>query len=53
MRVSRGARDIFSFLMLAPDAGEEAARAAMTLAVRDDDSASAAEILAATGIDPR
>ncbi|MGY0485770.1 DUF5994 family protein [Streptomyces sp. WG-D5] len=53
MLVTRGVRDIFSFLMLPPEADEEAARAAMTLAVRDGNSASAAEILAATGIDAR
>ncbi|WP_264081191.1 DUF5994 family protein [Streptomyces spectabilis] len=50
MLVTRGQQDIFSFLMLPPHADGTAAHAAMTLAVRDGNSASAAEILAATGI---
>ncbi|MFI8933199.1 DUF5994 family protein [Streptomyces sp. NPDC053474] len=53
MLVTRGRQDIFSFLMLPWYADETAARAAMTLAVQDGNSASAAEILAATGIPAR
>ncbi|MEI5098665.1 DUF5994 family protein [Streptomyces sp. PmtG] len=50
MLITRGRQDIFSFLMLPPRTDASAARAAMAMAVRDGNSASAAEILAATGI---
>ncbi|MWA15653.1 DUF5994 family protein [Streptomyces sp. BA2] len=50
MLVTRGRQDIFSFLMLPPQTEASAARAAMTMAVQDGNSASASEILAATGI---
>ncbi|WP_172385907.1 DUF5994 family protein [Streptomyces sp. MNP-20] len=53
MLVTRGHQDIFSFLMLPWYADERAAHAAMTLAVQDGNSASATEILAATGIPAR
>ncbi|MGA4840507.1 DUF5994 family protein [Streptomyces sp. G45] len=50
MLITRGRQDIFSFLMLPPQIDTTAARAAMAMAVQDGNSASAAEILTATGI---
>ncbi|MFK8844173.1 DUF5994 family protein [Streptomyces sp. Ac-502] len=52
MLVTRGRQDIFSFLMLPPQADASAARAAMAMAVQDGNSASAAEIFSAAGIIP-
>ncbi|MGD6755711.1 DUF5994 family protein [Streptomyces sp. BH105] len=50
MLITRGRQDIFSFLMLPPRSDSSAARTAMATAVQDRNSASAADILAATGI---
>ncbi|ARX85281.1 MULTISPECIES: DUF5994 family protein [Streptomyces] len=50
MLITRGRQDIFSFLMLPPQTDATAARAAMAMAVQDGNGASAAEILAVTGI---
>ncbi|MEV8018844.1 DUF5994 family protein [Streptomyces sp. NPDC086554] len=50
MLITRGRQDIFSFLLLPPQTDASAARAAMARAVQDGNSASAAEILSATGI---
>ncbi|MFC6064775.1 DUF5994 family protein [Streptomyces ochraceiscleroticus] len=52
MLITRGRQDIFSFLMLPPQTAGPAAHNAMTMAVQDGNSASAAEILLTTGITP-
>ncbi|MEF3118183.1 DUF5994 family protein [Streptomyces chrestomyceticus] len=52
MLVTRGRQDIFSFLVLPAQADASAARSAMAMALQDGNSASAAEIFAATGIVP-
>ncbi|MFE7929081.1 DUF5994 family protein [Streptomyces sp. NPDC057456] len=52
MIVTRGDRDHFMFLVIPPRTTPSLARAAMAMAVRDDNDASAERILAATGVTP-
>jgi Family of unknown function (DUF5994) len=47
--ITRGDRDIFSLLMVPPNAAPEAARAAMAQAVRADNTSQAEQILIDTG----
>ncbi|MFD4943039.1 DUF5994 family protein [Streptomyces sp. NPDC058409] len=50
MIVTRGHQDHFSFLVIPPHASASAAHTAMTMAVRDGNCTSAAQILDAAGI---
>ncbi|MFF4587980.1 DUF5994 family protein [Streptomyces sp. NPDC001388] len=50
MIVTRGERDHFLFLVIPPQTAPARARAAMAMAVRDDNNASAQQIFAATGV---
>jgi hypothetical protein len=52
MIITRGPQDHFSFLVIPPHADASAARAAMTMAVQDDNCTSAEQILTDTGITP-
>ncbi|MGX5184669.1 DUF5994 family protein [Streptomyces avermitilis] len=52
MIITRGDQDHFLFLVIPPQAAPASARAAMTMAVRDDNDASAERILTATGVTP-
>ncbi|MCX5266399.1 DUF5994 family protein [Streptomyces sp. NBC_00199] len=52
MIVTRGDQDHFLFLVVPPQTAPSLARAAMAMAVRDDNDASAERILAATGVTP-
>ncbi|MFD9392226.1 DUF5994 family protein [Streptomyces sp. NPDC060000] len=52
MIVTRGELDHFLFLVIPPQTAPALARAAMAMAVRDDNDASAERILAATGVTP-
>ncbi|MGW2051787.1 DUF5994 family protein [Streptomyces sp. NPDC001858] len=52
MIVTRGDQDHFMFLVIPPQTTPSLARAAMAMAVRDDNDASAERILAATGVTP-
>ncbi|WP_217560301.1 DUF5994 family protein [Streptomyces sp. GbtcB6] len=52
MIVTRGGQDHFLFLVIPPQTAPSRARAAMAMAVRDENSASAGRILAATGVTP-
>src|SRR5690349_23781308 len=47
--ITRGDRDIFSLLVVPPDAAPDAARAAMAQAVRADNASDAEQILIDTG----
>lgn len=47
--ITRGDRDIFSFLVVPPDAAPDAARTAMAQAVRADNISQAEQILIDTG----
>ncbi|WP_461080464.1 DUF5994 family protein [Streptomyces deserti] len=51
--VTRGEQDLFSLLVVPPDASPEAARAAMAEAVRTDNPKRAEQILIDTGTDQR
>ncbi|MFF5185460.1 DUF5994 family protein [Streptomyces sp. NPDC000345] len=50
MIVTRGEQDHFLFLVIPPQTVPSRARAAMAMAVRDDNNASAQQIFAATGV---
>jgi hypothetical protein len=50
MIVTRGDQDHFLFLVIPPETAPSPARAAMAMAVRDDNAVSAERILAATGV---
>jgi len=52
MIVTRGDWDHFLFLVIPPETAPSSARAAMAMAVRDDNAGSAERILAATGVTP-
>ncbi|MDQ0582043.1 DUF5994 family protein [Streptomyces rishiriensis] len=52
MIVTRGDQDHFMFLVIPPQTAPPLARAAMAMAVRDDNDASAERILTATGVSP-
>jgi len=52
MIVTRGDQDHFLFLVIPPQTSPSLARAAMAMAVRGDNHASAERILAATGVTP-
>ncbi|TRO60633.1 MULTISPECIES: DUF5994 family protein [unclassified Streptomyces] len=52
MIVTRGSQDHFLFLVIPPQAAPAPARAAMAMAVRDDNAASAGHVLAAAGVTP-
>ncbi|MFI1505200.1 DUF5994 family protein [Streptomyces sp. NPDC020597] len=52
MIVTRGDQDHFLFLVIPPQTAPSQARAAMAMAVRDDNDASAERILATTGVTP-
>lgn len=52
MIVTRGDQDHFLFLVVPPQTAPSPPRAAMAMAVRDDNDASAERILAATGVTP-
>jgi hypothetical protein len=52
MIVTRGEQDHFLFLVIPPHTAPPAARAAMAMAVRDDNAVSAEHVLAATGVTP-
>jgi len=52
MIVTRGDRDHFLFLVIPPETAPSPARAAMAMAVEDDNAVSAERILAATGVTP-
>ncbi len=52
MIVTRGAQDHFLFLVIPPQAAPAPAHAAMAMAVRDDNAASAGHVLAAAGVTP-
>ncbi|MGW7240958.1 DUF5994 family protein [Streptomyces sp. NPDC054804] len=52
MIVTRGDQDHFLFLVIPPGTAPAPARAAMAMAVQDDNAVSAERILAATGITP-
>ncbi|MFD0339480.1 DUF5994 family protein [Streptomyces sp. NPDC127117] len=52
MIITRGHHDHFAFLVIPPQSSAAAAHAAMTMAVRDDNRASAEQILEAAGITP-
>jgi hypothetical protein len=50
MIVTRGDQDHFLFLVIPPETAPSSARAAMAMAVQDDNAVSAERILAATGV---
>jgi len=52
MIITRGDQDHFMFLVIPPQTTPSLARAAMAMAVRDDNDASAERILAVTGVTP-
>ncbi|MGP4047549.1 DUF5994 family protein [Streptomyces sp. 2A115] len=52
MIVTRGDQDHFLFLVIPPQTAPAPARAAMAMAVRDDNAVSAEHLLAAAGITP-
>ncbi|MPY58349.1 DUF5994 family protein [Streptomyces spongiae] len=52
MIITRGDQDHFLFLVIPPQTAPSRARAAMAMAVRDDNDTSAEQILATTGVTP-
>jgi hypothetical protein len=52
MIITRGDQDHFMFLVIPPQTTPSLARAALAMAVRDDNDASSERILAVTGVTP-